>query len=128
MEVADRLLDMAAVEGLADHHLDMAAAEGLADHHLDMAAAEGLAGHHRVTVEVAGLAGHHRVTVEVAPLGVSEAWAELAAWELVVAWVLEVGRYKRRFLESCLRQSTSLFGFMTLRPSPIGFTDTECGC
>jgi MFS family permease len=47
---------------------------------------------------------------------------------LVAAWVLVVGRYERRFLESCLRQSTSLFGFMTLRPSPIGFTDTECGC
>ena len=100
MEVADRPRDMAAVEELADHH--------------------------RVMVEVARLVDHHRVTVAAWVLAV--AWVRAAAWVLVAVWVLVAGRGERRFLESCPRQSTSLFGFMTLRPSPIGFTDTESGC
>ena len=105
MEVADRPQVMVEAARLADRPRDMAVA-GVEDHHRDM--------------EVARLVDHHRVTVA--------AWVLAAAWVLVAVWVLVVGRCERRSLESCPRQSTSLFGFMTLRPSPIGFTDTECGC
>jgi hypothetical protein len=112
MEVADRLRVMVEAARLADRPRDMAVA-GVEDHHRDMEVAR-LVDHHRATVVAARLADHHRVTV--------------AAWVLAVAWVLVAGRCERRSLESCPRQSTSLFGFMTLRPSPIGFTDTGCGC